>query len=230
MANVSLYLESDLDAGQALEFGADHIVCATGARWRSDGAGHNQHLPLPVDASADVLTPDDLMDGKRPGTKSVVIFDDDHYYMASVLAELLVKEGYAVRYVTPASVAAAYTVNTMEQKIIQARLIEIGVAITASETLSAVTVSGLKTACSFSGRERMHETGSVVLVTSRLADDCLYKELKERRATVSLIGDAWAPAAIAHAVYAGRRFAEDYGEPEQDFLTVPFRRELAELS
>ncbi|MGE3829761.1 MAG: FAD-dependent oxidoreductase, partial [Parvibaculaceae bacterium] len=230
MANVSLYLESDLDAGQALEFGADHIVCATGARWRRDGTGHNQHLPLPVEAAADVLTPDDLMDGKRPGTKSVVIFDDDHYYMASVLAELLVKEGYAVRYVTPASVAAAYTVNTMEQKIIQARLIEIGVAITASETLSAVTASGIETACLFSGRKRVHEAGSVVLVTSRLADDALYRMLKSKGARTSAIGDAWAPAAIAHAVYAGRRFAEDYGEPERDFLTVPFRRELAELS
>ena len=50
MANVSLYLESDLDADQALEFGADHIVCATGATWRRDGVGHHQHLPLPVDA------------------------------------------------------------------------------------------------------------------------------------------------------------------------------------
>jgi dimethylamine/trimethylamine dehydrogenase len=69
-----------------------------------------------------------------------------------------------------------------------------------------------------------------VLVTSRLADDALYRALKGKGAKVSAIGDAWAPAAIAHAVYAGRRFAEDYGEPERDFLSVPFRRELAALS
>ena len=230
MTNVSLYLESDLDAGQALEFGAGHIVCATGARWRRDGTGHHRHLPLPVDDAADVLTPDDLMEGKRPREKSVVIFDDDHYYMANVLAELLVKEGYSVRYVTPASVAAAYTANTMEQKVIQARLIEKGVAITTCEALTAVTPSGLETACIFSGTPRLHEAGSVVLVTSRLADDALYRELKARNVAVTAIGDAWAPAAIAHAVYDGRRFAEEYGEPERDFLTVPFRRELAALA
>ena len=40
--------------------------------------------------------------------------------MASVLAELLVKEGSAVTFVTPAAVAAAYSVNTMEQTLIQA--------------------------------------------------------------------------------------------------------------
>ena len=79
------------------------------------------------------------MSGKRPAGPEAVIFDDDHYYMASVLAELLVKDGMKVTYVTPASVAAAYTVNTMEQKFIQARLIEIGVAITRGEALSKIT-------------------------------------------------------------------------------------------
>ncbi|MGE3876836.1 MAG: NAD(P)-binding protein, partial [Parvibaculaceae bacterium] len=91
MPNVNLYLESEINADTALEFGADHIVCATGARWRRDGAGHHQYGPVAVDAAADLLTPDDLMSGRRPEGSEAVIFDDDHYYMASVLAELLVK-------------------------------------------------------------------------------------------------------------------------------------------
>ncbi len=68
-----------------------------------------------------------------------------------------------------------------------------------------------------------------MLVTSRLADDSLYKKLKDKGAQVSAIGDAYAPGEIAHAVYDGRRFAEDYGEPARDYLTVPFSRELAAL-
>src|SRR6185295_18273607 len=146
MPNVGLYLESDLNADTALEFGADHIVCATGAKWRRDGAGHHQYGPVTVDRAAHVLTPDDLMSGKRPMGPEAVIFDDDHYYMASVLAELLVKAGTKVTYITPASVAAAYTANTMEQKFIQARLMELGVTIRTGEALSMVTAQGLATA------------------------------------------------------------------------------------
>ena len=230
MTNVKLYLESDLSSDTALEFGADHIVCATGARWLRDGAGHHQHMPVAVDASIEVLTPDDLMSGKRPSGKEAVIFDDDHYYMGSVLAELLAKQGTKITYVTPASVAAAYTVYTMEQKFIQARLIELGVTIIAGQALSAVAADGLVTTCVYTGKERRHETASIVLVTSRRPEDALYRALKDRGALVTAVGDAWAPAAIAHAVYAGRRFAEEFQAKPRDILDVPFDREMIALA
>jgi dimethylamine/trimethylamine dehydrogenase len=230
MTNVDLYLESDLNADTALEFGADHIVCATGALWRRDGAGHHHRMPVAVDASVEVMTPDDLMSGKRPQGNETVIFDDDHYYMGSVLAELLVKDGIKVTYVTPAVVAAAYTINTMEQKFIQARLIECGVTIIAGQALSEIAADGLVTSCIYTGKECRHETASIVLVTSRRPADALYRALKDRSVAVTAIGDAWAPAAIAHAVYAGRRFAEEFQSKPRDILDVPFRREMIALA
>ena len=44
-------------------------------------------------------------DGRRatPRAARVVIFDDDHYYMGGVLAELLASEGHEVTLVTPAA-------------------------------------------------------------------------------------------------------------------------------
>jgi len=45
--------------------------------------------------------PDDLMAGTRPRGHRVVLFDDDHYYMGGVLAELLATEGHDVQLVTP---------------------------------------------------------------------------------------------------------------------------------
>ena len=42
--------------------------------------------------------------------------------------------------------------------------------------------------------------------------------------------DALAPATIAHAVYAGRRHAEELDGPPRTGDEVPFRRELAELA
>ena len=46
---------------------------------------------------------------------------------------------------------------------------------------------------------------------------------------MTAIGDALAPATIAHAVYAGRRYAEELDGPPVTGDEVPFRREIAEL-
>ena len=65
-----------------------------------------------------IYTPDDIMSDKKIDGK-VVIFDDDHYYMASVLAEKLVKEGNEVVFVTPASIVSEWSLNTLDQPFIQ---------------------------------------------------------------------------------------------------------------
>ena len=60
-----------------------------------------------------------------------------------------------------------------------------------------------------------------VLVTARLPEDGLALALEARRPRwaeagleeVTVIGDALAPATIAHATYAGRRYAEECDAP-----------------
>ena len=74
---------------------------ATGARWRGDGVGRWHTRPLEIGPGVQVLTPDDLLAGARPDGERVVVFDDDHYYMGGVLAELLAREGREVTLVTP---------------------------------------------------------------------------------------------------------------------------------
>ena len=50
-------------------------------------SGRHSLVPLAIAPDMPVLTPDDIMAGKRPGAGPVVIFDDDHYYMGGVCAE-----------------------------------------------------------------------------------------------------------------------------------------------
>src|SRR6266446_1030023 len=111
LANVEIYLESEMTAAQILEFGADHVVLATGATWRRDAVARYHLQPIPTSADALVHTPDDLMAGTKPSGQ-VVIYDDDHYYMAGLLAELLVAQGCCVTLVTPASEVSNWTRNT----------------------------------------------------------------------------------------------------------------------
>ncbi|KAG1700499.1 Trimethylamine dehydrogenase [Nymphon striatum] len=93
MDHVEIFRESELTAEQALEVGADHIAIATGAKWRRDGYGANALGELPKLASgAKVFSPDDIMSGTMPDGP-VVVYDDDHYYMGTVIAEAIRKSG-----------------------------------------------------------------------------------------------------------------------------------------
>ena len=131
-----------------------------------------------------------------------------------------------------------WTRNTLEQHFIQARLIEMGVGIKCFANLDAIAKGEVTTSCVFSGRTERIEADAVVLVTSRKPQDELFQDLRTRKAdwgdagikSVVAVGDALAPATIAHAVYAGRRYAEELDGPPVTGDSVPFRREITELA
>jgi dimethylamine/trimethylamine dehydrogenase len=211
------------------------VAVATGATWRRDGLARYNLMPVAIHPAMPVFTPDDVMAGKRPDGH-VVIYDDDHYYMGSVLAELLVAAGNRVTYLTPASKVAEWSFNTLEQGAIQARLLELGVGVRVTRAVTEVKSGAVTAACTYTGRAQDIECDAVVMVTSRLPDDNLYLGLKDRESdwaghgivSVNVIGDANAPAAIAWATYAGHRYAEELeDEPIGDAL--PFRREVVRI-
>jgi dimethylamine/trimethylamine dehydrogenase len=219
-----------MTAETAVETGADHILVATGASWLRSLAGRHFAAPIPFDDGCDVLTPDDLMAGKRPQARQAVLFDDDHYYMGGVLAELLAREDYAVTLVTPAAVASAYTKASLEQKAIQTRLLKLGVKIIANQAVAGISPDHVTLSCVFSGAETQLAAGATVLVTARRPEDGLWQALVQQGVAASRTGDCYGPGTIAAAIHAGRRFAEDFGLPPRDFLDLPFRREVTALS
>ena len=234
MVNVEVYKSSTLSSAQVLEFGATHVAIATGAKWRRDGYGRAHQFPIPGTDGNNVLTPDDIMAGIKP-SGPVLIYDDDHYYMGSVIAEQLVADGCQVIYVTPSSVVASWTAYTMEQDFIQNRLLKLGVKIMTGQKLQGITQDSVALTPVYAEAPRTVEASSVVMVTSRIPDDALYQELSSnpdrlREAgiqTLKRIGDCHGPATIAAAVYEGHRFARELGEDETD---IPFHREITELS
>jgi dimethylamine/trimethylamine dehydrogenase len=237
--NVEIFRESRLTAGDIREIGPRHVLLATGSSWRADGAGQFFPTGMSIGEGARVLTPDDLMAGRRPEdkTRPVILFDDDHYVMGPVLAELLSREGYAVTYVTPAGIVGAWSQKTAEQARSQARLIECGVEIVVSQAVAKVAESSATLACVFTGRNREIPCGGFLPVTSREPDDALWHDLQSGApanaaagiASIQRIGDCKAPGLIVHAVYDGHRMARlidgdraiDEDMPEEP----PFRRD-----
>ena len=235
-ANVESYFDSELDAESILEFGFENICVATGSKWRRDGVSRQHVVPFATDAAMPLFTPDDLMDGATP-TGHVVIYDDDHYYMGGVLAQLLIQKGCSVTLITPAAYVSEWTLNTLEQHEIHRRLATMGVTIELNRGVTAIGKDHVETNCMFTDTKRPLECDGVLLVSSRVENNTVYHDLKAREAewadagikSVKLIGDANAPGPIAWATYAGHRYARELdGDDIGDAL--PFRREITQLA
>ena len=222
LPNVRMYLESRLTAADILEYRIPHVVLATGASWRADGVGREHRTPLPFLAGKRVLTPDDLMTrgtGAITAPGPVVVFDDDRFYIASVLAELVAGTGHETIFLTPAPIVAPWSENTLEQDRIQKRLIELGVEIVPLQRLAGLSADRLQIECFYSGKARHIDCGTLIAVTSRLPNDRLWEDLTARKEdwpdagllSVTRVGDCLAPGLIAAACYSGHEYARSAG-------------------
>jgi dimethylamine/trimethylamine dehydrogenase len=237
LVNAEVYRGSRLKVDDVLAMGAQHVAIATGASWRRDVVARYHLRGVPMDSGMPVFSPDDVMDGGGPMGGRVLIYDDDHFYMGSVMAEVLVARGCRIEFVTPAAKVAEWAENTLEQAIIMRRLLELGVQVHVSRAVEAVRAGAVTLGCTWTGAQSEMAVDAVVMVTSRVPNDQLYKDLRHVSdawtdhgvRSVKLIGDAAAPGPIAWATYAGRRFAEEIDEPDTRGDTPSFRREVAGL-
>jgi len=216
-----------MTAEEILESGAQNIILATGATWRRDGIGRTLWKPIAGYDSENIFSPDDLMDAKYP-TGNVVIYDDDHYYMGGVLAELLAEQGCDVTLVTPAPMISYWSQFTLEQERIQHKLMKLGVKLYPQHVLSEIGDDYVRLLNSISGGLIELPRDGVVLVSDRDPNDSLYQFLKPAREerkinSLRIIGDAEAPNIIAQAVFSGHLAAREFDEEKVE--GTPFKVE-----
>jgi dimethylamine/trimethylamine dehydrogenase len=241
MKNVGLYPSSPMTAEEILETGVQNLVIATGATWRRDGMGRTLRKPIRGCELQDVFSPDDLMNlnmesgskllerrQRSAGLHTIVIYDDDHYYMGGVLAELLAMNGYSVSLVTPAPLVSYWSQFTLEQERIQSKLVNLGVGLYPQTILSEIEDDCVRLKNTISGREERLPRDGVVLVSDRISNDALYYELKPafeegRLSSLRVIGDAEAPNIIAQAVFSGHLAAREFDEEKIE--GTPFKVE-----
>jgi len=228
MPNVEVYLESRLTARDIRDFGADHVVIATGARWRRDLFDGNRFAPVAAD-DTQVFTPDDIMDGRLPEGPTVV-YDADGYYMGSVIAEALRKAGRGVTLVTPADRVAAWAQNTGEGWRVPGHLMGLGIELLTAQGLDWFDGETVTLACGHSGRKRRLAAANLVVVGQRAPVDDLYSALRDAGPlpfTLARIGDCEAPAIIAAATYAGHRYAQELDRAVD--VDLPMRHEKIDV-
>ena len=230
--NAELYLKSKLTSEDLLSYGVENIVLATGASWRADGVGRIHRAPLKYLNSNRILTPDDVMAGKLLDDMSkgpIVIFDDDRFYMGSVLAEVAVKTGRKVVFISSTPTVSAWSENTLEQSRIQSKLMNLNIEIMTSHKLCNHQDKQLSISCLFTEKISQIECETLILVTSRIPNDILWRELSTKKdtwedmgiETVTRIGDCLQPGLIAMAVQSGHKFVRAVEEQQEDL----FKRE-----
>ncbi len=212
MPNVEMYFDSEVTPENLTEFGFENIIIATGSYWKNNGQSRETRQHLVHDGSLQILTPDDIMSGVVPQGE-VVIYDADHYYMASVLAEKCVELGCNVTYVTNSARVAEWSDNTLEQQRIHNCLHEKGVKIILNQQLHKIVQNNVVSQHIYTRKENYTPCKTLVVVSERSPNDDLYTPLKDKHPFkhFALIGDAYAPGLIAQAVHSGHLEAQFFG-------------------
>ena len=215
LPNVEVFRESPMTAADILAVGAEHVFLATGAHWTTDGVGRIRDLPFVVDAGAVVVSADNVLGGAQTPSGHALIFDDDHYYLGSVIALSLRARGNSVTLVTPAGRAGQWSDYTNEQHTSIRALLDAGIEIATNLVVDRVVPGGVVASCLFSGRQREFDADWFLPLTRREPHDTLYHEVRaamlengvKTSGTVTRVGDCLAPGTIAAAVYSGYRAA-----------------------
>ncbi|MBT7907094.1 MAG: hypothetical protein HN582_06325, partial [Marinovum sp.] len=229
-SNVETYVDSALTAEQVLELGCTHVAIATGACWQTNFVGAHHRQPIVGAPPEMVLAPEGIFSGSAVSGK-VMVYDDDHYYLASAIAEHLAQAGCEVVLVTPDADIASWTHNTLENAHIQTKLRELGVTIICNHAVKSVNQKSVTLECIYIGAETTVDIDAIVPVTSRKSTDILFGELMEISEqwsdhgvhSVTRIGDSLAPGTIAMAVYSGHAYARNMDTPADDH--THFKRE-----
>ena len=239
LPNVELIPGTTLDANGVKEYGAEIVVIATGAYWATDGLNGCTHDTIPgADASQPwCLTPEQIMrDDKDVPGSSVVIVDNDGYFMGVSLAEKLASEGKKVTLMTHLGHIAPYMHFTLEAPNQHRKLHKLGVDIVTYHIPTRIEQGSVTATHVYDeeAHEQSWEADAVVLVTQRRSNEALYRELKDGIGFEALgaegisgcyrIGDCEAPRLIADCVFSGHRLAREIDSDNPE-VPKPFIRE-----
>ncbi len=193
----------EMSADDVLGYGADKVIIATGARWRSDGLSAINRAPLPGVVADDlrVLTPEQVMAGAQTGER-ICVLDADGYFTGIGMAEHLAAAGKRVTLITPDARAAEFCDYTLEGDNVQRRIREVGITLRANHWVERIETGNALTLYAYHvydeaavptlppvvgenprrslGESEPLECDSLVLVTARQPNDALYRELKAR--------------------------------------------------
>lgn len=196
-AGVDVRLRTAVAADDVLREAPDSVVIAAGS------------VPLPTDLGAPkefpVLTAWDVVEDRADTRRRAIVFDEDGYYQACEVAELMGRNGTEVTIVTRFWEVGREIPATSRVTTVRA-LDQLGVRFLPTAWFARVEDRDVVLAHYYSGREWVVEdVDCLVHIGRNHVRDELYRELQHTVDHLAVIGDAYMPRRIANAVSEGHR-------------------------
>ena len=219
LKSIEIYRESKLNIGDISDLEVDGILVATGAKWAEDALGRHSDIGFEKTDDSMIFGAEKILSGEEIHGSRIVIYDDDHYYMGSVIALHLSKRGYQVVLVTPAGRACSWGEYTDEQVSSNLALYNAGVEVITNKTIINVQNGSVQARCIYSSKIDLIECDKVIPLTRRIPRVGLYHDLikeyqgkdDKSRLQILKIGDVDSPSHIAAAIYSGYKAAIEFG-------------------
>ena len=145
-----------------------------------------------------------------------IVYDDDHNYMASVIAEKLLNNGHNVTYVTPLPTVSTWTQYTLEQAAIIERLKSLEIKFALNYKIN----QNFELINTIDNKKLKLTSEHVVIVGGRIPNDQLFSDgqLINTIQNVFLTGDCLVPGTIQAAVLSGHQTARKILDRDADIL------------
>ncbi|MEM7292157.1 MAG: FAD-dependent oxidoreductase [Pseudomonadota bacterium] len=207
--DVDVQFNSPVDADDVMATEADTVITATGSLPAETGFQKAlPHLdPLPGYDPTKVFSIEDVMSKNARLGERIVLFDEAGNWRGCGTAWHLAEAGHQVTLVTPAGMVGAELKRMDSDYPARQALAKHGVRFICDAGITAWSPEGATVLSFLDGSEEQVGADSLVLATTNLAEDSLYRELLDKGSTPINIGDSAASGQAAFAIYAGRKVA-----------------------
>ena len=186
----------------------DHVVVATGSRYREDGWQGQTAAPLTGAETGNCVSWDRVATGDVTPTGSVLVVDDLQDANGPLTAVALADAGCTVRLMTRWPMLGMETIPEVYYLWIAEQLHRSDVEVVTDHFVKRIDGASVEILNVYvPDRVRVVEADWIVMSTGRQSVNDLYHRLRERGQSVEMIGDAVAPRGTYEAVFEGHRQA-----------------------
>ena len=192
----------------------DHIVVASGARYRRDGFQGQTGKPLPGWETAHCVTWDEVALDKVKASGEVLVIDEMADVAAPLTAVKMAKLGAKVRLLTKWPMIGWETTAEVYLHWILTYLYEAEVEMITDHAVKRISGTEVEIVNIYApSRSRRLKADTIVMATARSSENAMYHLLRERGRSVEAIGCAIAPRTVYEATLEGHRAARKLGAP-----------------
>ena len=208
----------------------DHVVVASGARYRRDGFQGQTGKGLPGWETGNCVTWDEVALDKVKISGEVLVVDEMADVAAPLTAVKLAKLGSRVRLVTKWPMVGWETTAEVYLHWILTYLYEADVEMITDHAVKKINGREVEIVNVYQpSRARPIGADAIVMATSRSSENAMYHLLRERGASVEAIGCAVAPRTVYEATLEGHRAARKLGAPQPSPMAREALRTRASL-